>query len=297
MSSIPIFSSLTINRPSSPSPSSCPRKIYAETLLTSFSANIVPASQLEVRPTPELVSSGIDQVDAITGGFPRGCMTEVYGPKSSGRTSLLLAALLAATRRAEVCALVDVNDAFDPASTAAAGVEFKKLLWVRCQEKQKLSSRQRQYSSPKASSWVETKKNVDRIEQALRVTDLLLQSGGFGLVTIDLADVPFKLARRIPLASWFRFQRAVEHTPTVLLLITPSPCTQSCAALLLKMQSKTSEKKPAVFSSALSGCEIPAHAELLESFDTRAEILRSRIARKPARSVTAAFTTKAVRAG
>ena len=53
------------------------------------------------------------------------------------------------------------------------------------------------------------------------MTDLLLQSGGFGLVAIDLGDVPDTAARRIPLASWFRFQRAVEPTATVLLVGGP----------------------------------------------------------------------------
>jgi|SRR5579862_814964 len=295
MLSTSIFSSLTTNPPLVTAPSSHPRKISAEALLNRFSPNVVPASRLEVRPTPELVSSGIEQVDAITGGFPRGCMTEVCGPNSSGRTSLLLAALLAATRRAEVCGLVDVSDAFDPASAAPAGMDFQKLLWVRCGENPKFSSSKKQDStSSKASCDIDTKKNADRIEQALRVTDLLVQSGGFGLVAIDLADVPLKMARRIPLASWFRFQRAVEYTPTVLLLTTPGPCTQSCAALLLKMHSQAAGKKP---RSPLSAPELPSHAEFLEGFHVNSEILRSHLQRKPAKSVAAPFTTKAVRAG
>src|SRR5579862_6655617 len=287
MLSTSIFSSLTTNPPLVTAPSSHPRKISAEALLNRFSPNVVPASRLEVRPTPELVSSGIEQVDAITGGFPRGCMTEVCGPNSSGRTSLLLAALLAATRRAEVCALVDVSDAFDPASAAPAGINFQKLLWVRCGEKQRTSSPRRHRDA---------EQNSDRIEQALRVTDLLVQSGGFGLVAIDLADVPFKMARRIPLASWFRFQRAVEHTPTVLLLITPAPCTQSCASLLLKMHPQAAGKKLSAFSQ-LPTSQLPSHAEFLEGFHVNSEILRSRWQRKPAKSVAASFTTKAVRAG
>ena len=47
---------------------------------------------------------------------------------------------------------------------------------------------------------------------------------------IDLGDVPLKIARRIPLTSWFRFQRAIEHTSTVLFVITQAPCAQTCAA-------------------------------------------------------------------
>src|SRR6266436_1168943 len=67
-------------------------------------AGVTPASRLEVRPAPEMVSSGIREIDALSGGLPRGCLSEICGSASSGRTSVLLAALAAATRREEVCA-------------------------------------------------------------------------------------------------------------------------------------------------------------------------------------------------
>ena len=95
-------------------------------------AGMTAASRLEVRPTPEMVSSGIREIDELAGGLPRGCLSEICGPASSGRTSVLLAALAAATRRQEVCALVDTTDALDAVSAAAAGVELEKLLWIRC---------------------------------------------------------------------------------------------------------------------------------------------------------------------
>ena len=67
---------------------------------------VTPASRLAVRPAPEMVSSGIAAMDALTGGLPRGCLTEICGPASSGRTTLLLAALAQSngvqTRAAEV---------------------------------------------------------------------------------------------------------------------------------------------------------------------------------------------------
>src|SRR6202140_2454654 len=98
-------------------------------------AAVVPASHLDVRPAPEMVSSGIPQLDLLTGGLARGCLTEICGTASSGRTSVLLFALARATQRGEVCALVDASDAFDPASAAGAGMEMSRLLWVRCGEK------------------------------------------------------------------------------------------------------------------------------------------------------------------
>jgi len=258
-------------------------------------AGVTPAARLDVRPAPQMVSSGVREIDALTGGFPRGCLTEVCGPASSGRTSVLLAALAAATRRREVCALVDINDALNPYSAAAAGVDFEKMLWVRCGHLQKSGSPQGRPSALLRAGSVTEKKNekIEKpVEQALRVTDLLLQSGGFGLVIIDLGDTPLKMARRIPLASWFRFQRAVEHTATVLFVISQVPCAQTCTSLLLKV----SGKKLSAVSSQLSAETSPAHAQLLDGLQVQGELLRSRLDRKPAGSVTAAFATK-VQAG
>jgi hypothetical protein len=251
--------------------------ISAKAFLAASLPQVVPASRLAVRPMAELVSSGIRALDALTGGLPRGSLTEVCGEASSGRTSVLLALLAAATQRQEACALVDVSDAFDPLSAAAAGIHFERLLWVRCGENMR-----RRHKGPEKTG------KTENLEQALRVSDLLLQSGGFGLVAIDLANVPFTIARRIPLATWFRFQRAVEHTPTVLCAITPKPCTQSCAALVLSMQADSVGKKPSAFSSS---AEIPRHSQLFEGFNIRSQVLRSRMSRKPAQSVRFATQT------
>src|SRR5579863_5240705 len=96
--------------------------------------SLTPASRLTIRPVPEMVTSGIPALDALAGGLPRGCLTEIYGSSSSGRTSVMLAALAAATRRGEYCALIDASDALDPQSVAAAGIDLDRLLWVRCGE-------------------------------------------------------------------------------------------------------------------------------------------------------------------
>jgi len=161
------------------------------------------------RTAAELVSSGLPEVDALTGGLPRGALTEIVGPASSGRTSLLLAILGEATRRQEVCAVVDASDAFDPAAASGSGVDLSRLLWVRCG------------GNP---------------EHALRAADLLVQGGGFGCVALDLGDIPPRVVRRIPLACWFRLQRAVENTPTVLVALEPVSCAPSCASLILEMK-------------------------------------------------------------
>ena len=282
------------------------RQLAAEPRL----ARVTPASRLEARPAPEMVPSGIRQMDALAGGLPRGCLTEICGPASSGRTSVLVAALAAATQREEACALVDTTDALDPLS--AAGVQFKRLRWVRCGDAEQMGHAEqsenfakRRSRAVKASlpqSWSVPEVGIPRyarndnsgnieerkLEQALRVTDLLLQSGGFGLVAIDLSDAPLPAARRISLASWFRFQRAVESTPTVLLIVTPAPCALTCAALLIKLSA---------FGSSLSEKPGPAHAQIFAGMQVEGELLRSRLERKPAVFATTAFHTKTAWAG
>ena len=159
------------------------------------------------RPSPEFVPSGIPALDAATGGLPRGCLTEIFGPASSGRTGLLLSILAQATHREEVCALVDAQDAFHPESAGAAGIRLDRLLWVRCGQ---------------------------NAEHALKAADLLIQGGGFGVVVLDLGDIPPATARRISLTSWFRLRRAVENTPTVLISLALRSNARTCASLQLE---------------------------------------------------------------
>jgi recombination protein RecA len=267
-------------------------------------AEVRPASRLEVRPRPEMLSTGISEIDAVTGGIPRGCLTELYGAASSGKTSVLVATIAAATRRDETCVLVDASDSFDPASGKAAGMEFSKLLWVRCGDFGKSSSVIPRSSSPclgkaerrepaaddgRKESKSQAKSEI-RLEQVLKTTDLILQGGGFGLVALDLAGIPEKFARRISLASWFRFQRAVEHTKTALLVVSEFPSAQTGAALVVRLCSQ-----PSGVSHQPSGK--PAHTEILEVTRVQAEVVRTRLERKPVRSVKTNFATQAVLAG
>jgi recombination protein RecA len=151
------------------------------------------------RPAPELLATALPGLD-----LPRGCLTEIVGPSSSGRTTILHAALAAATSRGEICAIVDADDAFDPASALAAGACLDNLIWVRC---------------------------AHNAEHALKAADLLIQGGGFGVVALDLGDTPPVNARRISLTSWFRLRRAVENTPTVFLALARRQNAKTCATL------------------------------------------------------------------
>ncbi len=316
MSASPVFSSAAMSRPFIFSPRSSPRptaEILARVGAIPKLAAVVPASRLEVHPVPEMVSSGIPQLDLLSGGLARGCLTEICGTASSGRTSVLLFALARATERGEVCALVDASDAFDPASAAAAGMEMSRLLWVRC-GKAVPSSQFPVLSTLLKHNFENSRKfnkarrvSESQLEQVLKVTDLLLQSNGFGMIALDLGDVPVPSARRIPLASWFRFRRAVEHTPTVLLVLEQQPIAGSCSSILLRVSAVRSQrlgKKPSVLSYQPSGnrsahSELP-HSELLDQFEITVELLRSRLEkkleRKPVQS-TASFKSRAAWAG
>jgi hypothetical protein len=213
------------------------------------------------RNTFELVSTGIPEMDALLGGLPRGAMTEICGAASSGRTSLLLSALASRTTAGEACALVDARDSFDPLTGNAAGIALEKLLWVRCQN----------------------------IDQALRAMDLLIQAGGFGMVAVDLSDVPTRTVRQVPLNAWFRFRRAVEDTPTILLLLEQEPNAKTCASLVLRLESREAKWTEPPVAQALMPVlpvtppritrKLPNHpfSRLLQGFATHGEVVRSRI--------------------
>jgi hypothetical protein len=167
------------------------------------------AFKLHQKPVVETLSTGVEEIDALTGGMPRGALSEIFGRASSGRTSLMYSMLAHATTHEETCALVDMNDVFAPTAAAAAGIDFDRLLWIRC---------------------------AGNLEHAFKATDLLLHAGGFGLVILDLGDVPGKDARRIISSWWYRFRRTVEDRPTVITVISEEACTRSCAALTLELK-------------------------------------------------------------
>src|SRR5215204_1907830 len=157
----------------------------------------------------ETLSTGVDEIDALTRGLPRGGISEIFGPASSGRTSLMYSMLAYATAHEETCAVVDTNNAFAPTAAATAGIDFDRLLWIRC---------------------------AGNLEHAFKATDLLLHAGGFGLVILDLGDIAGKEARRIISSWWYRFRRTVEDRPTVLTVVSEEACTRSCAALTLELR-------------------------------------------------------------
>jgi hypothetical protein len=186
-------------------------------------ANRVPAAlTLKIRQAPELFATGMANVDAmIGGGIPRGSITEISGAASTGKTSFGLSAVAAITQLGNACAWVDVSDALSPESAAAAGVELNRLLWLR------MASERRQKLADKP--WA-------RLEQALKAADLLLQAGGFAAIVLDMGDVLPQHTMKIQLGMWYRFRLAAEQARTALILLTQSPCANSCTALALRCE-------------------------------------------------------------
>src|ERR1700685_3806572 len=90
---------------------------------------LTPAPRIIRQVTP----TGIRNVDELLqGGFPSGAITEIVGPECSGRPSLALSFIARMTQTDNVCAWVDVSDTLHPESAAAAGIDLRRLLRVRC---------------------------------------------------------------------------------------------------------------------------------------------------------------------
>jgi recombination protein RecA len=109
------------------------------------------------------------------------------------------------------------------------------------------------------------------LERALKVTDLLLHAGGWGVVLFDLGDISWVDTRRIELSTWFRFRRAIENTSTILLLLGEDSCAKSCSSIVLRCQRK---------SENWSSAGIPEHPSefiTLQGFEMEGQILSSRI--------------------
>ena len=184
----------------------------------------------------ECLPTGIASLDAlltqVNEGFPRGAISEILGPESSGRTTLVHSLLAASTAQLEICAYVDTDDSFDPVSAAAAGVALSQLVWIRCGH---------------------------NAGHALKAADYLLHAGGFGAIVLDLCQINPRISNRIPISYWYRFRRAIENTPTILAIAEKEPIARSCASLMLDMQRKRTAWRGAPGFSLLRGVELEAH--------------------------------------
>jgi len=135
-------------------------------------------------------ATGLAALDALLGGgWPRAALSEISGPRSSGRTAVVRAALAAAISAGESTALVDVGGTLDARaavlSATATTSPAPPLLWIRC-----------------------------AATQALKAADLVVAAGGFGTVALDLCDARL----RIPDAAWMRLRHAARAQGTTVLV-------------------------------------------------------------------------------
>ena len=279
-----------------------------------------------VRP---VVPSGIESLDAVLrGGFPIGAVTEVTGPECSGRTSLAHSFVARVIESGKVAAWIDVSDTFDPASAAAAGIDLRRLLWVRCgvpnltttqqvtkfelpetylapaapkkglhgggcgthprQEAKGLShavsgllqadplsprcaepQRKARPTSDLCSRFQPVVSPVrspsalgpyQRIEQGLKSADLILQSGGFGAIVLDLGSIAPEFVSRVELGTWHRYRVAAERTQSSIVLLTQYVCAKSSAELLLRLHpAEPLRDEATVFSGMQQKAEVARH--------------------------------------
>lgn len=282
---------------------------------TSLAHRIPSALTPRPRVVRPVAPTGVALLDELLeGGLPLGAISEMTGPECSGRSAVALSFVSLLTRSGSVCAWVDVSDAFDPESAAAARVDLSRLLWVRCavspvgakgqpsadykfklpeeylipapvkhglhgggcgghprnevkglaeavsgllhpaaiaprcaesqpkaraEQQPKDGAKRKTFVSPQQSRAVQTNLRTrpwTRIEQALRVTDLLLQAGGFSAIVLDVAGIAAEYVSRVPMATWFRYRTAAERTQASVLLLTQHPCAKSSGELLLRFQ-------------------------------------------------------------
>ena len=221
--------------------------------LTTSLPPLDPHDELAVAP------SGITALDArLGGGFPRGQLSEIVGVRTSGRTSVLLQLLAAATMRGELVALVDALDRFDVASGAAARIDLDRLLWIR--------------GHVVANPGLCRDLNQRALEQAVKAVTLVLQAGNFGVVAFDVADAPPDAIRRLPFTTWLRLQRTIEGSQTLGVLVGSEPMARSSAGLTVQLTTKQSERGDA--GHRFPGRRFPGR--LFEGLDIEARVIRAR---------------------
>lgn len=136
--------------------------------------------------------TGLSQVDgALHGGFPKGALAEVVAERRGSGGALLMTALIhRALNENKFVAVIDGQGSLD---VTQLGDDLSRLLWVRCHS----------------------------TDEALKAADLLLRDGNLPLVLLDLAANPAVQLRKIPATTWYRFQRLIEQTSAICVVMSP----------------------------------------------------------------------------
>ena len=181
-----------------------PVSLSAVHLEGALAALVVPASRLAHEPRRPRLTTGLPALDdSLGGGWPAASVSEISGPRSAGRTSVLYAALAAAIQHGHAVALIDAAGVLDPRTAEAAGVTLARLLWIRAPGR-----------------------------TLLQAADLLVAAGGFGLVALDFGERP----ARVPDAAWVRLRHAAERQGTAVLVTAPRRIAGPAAAAAVVMR-------------------------------------------------------------
>ena len=207
------------------------------------------------------VPSEIPALDGcLRGGLPRGQVSElagaavpagVAGQPTAGRTTVLQQLMAAATQRGELVALIDACDRLDVESAVAAGIDLDRFLWIRGSGLPLITHR------GVAESRGQERMALDcSVDRALKALTLVVQAGGFGLVAIDLADIPMPVLKRLPFTTWLRVQRSVEGSETACVLIVPDPLARSAGGVTLSLAARPAWTGTSERSRRLAGLDV-----------------------------------------
>jgi len=138
--------------------------------------------------------TGVPHLDEpLRGGLAKGGLTEIVAEQRGSGSALLMTALIhRALSENKFVAAIDGEDSLD---VTQLGGDLSRLLWVRCRS----------------------------VAEALKAADLLLRDGNLPLVLLDLASNPAAQLRKIPATTWYRFQRLIEQTSAVCVVLAPRP--------------------------------------------------------------------------
>jgi recombination protein RecA len=184
-------------------------------------------------------------------------------------------------------------------SDAVRGFLSPEVTAPRCAEPQRRRIPEREVFEPNSPQQLSPRRKPvfsakpwSRMEQALRVTDLLLQAGGFSAIVLDMGSIAPEYASRVPLATWFRYRAAAEKSQASLLLLTQHACAKSSAGLVLRLQPGNAlHEEKTVFTGVEYRVEVAR--ERFQPVSTNVIPLR----KPPQRATDASWQSRAVWAG
>lgn len=180
---------------------------YLEDTMVKARQLVASSSQVEGEDLFPTRNPAVDQL--LAGGVGRGEMVEAVGWRSSGRFSLVLSLLAAATQVGESAALIDLGDHLDPEAAQRAGIDLERLLWMR----------------------------PENIKQALGCAEMVIGTG-FSLVVLDLGTPPLPGGRGAE-AAWLRLQRACIANRCALFVSAPYRASGTAAHAVLELHRGT----------------------------------------------------------